>query len=99
MDLDHIDSPHNATTTGLGEAVYKKVESLWPGGYYVVGWVFAAAGIAQVAVAAGVGLVRLIRRRRAASASGRYYSPLPTIPEVCSDHRAGCDETSVATAA
>ena len=28
MDLDHIDSPHNATTTGLGEAVYKKVEAI-----------------------------------------------------------------------
>ncbi|QDZ24432.1 hypothetical protein HOP50_13g69700 [Chloropicon primus] len=92
MDMEH----YEATGCTVLGAMYKKVESIWPGNYYVVGWVFAAAGVAQVAVAAGVGAWRMIRRRREAGRDAAY-AVLPGIPETCAS-RLG-EEDAIAVAA
>ncbi|WZN58630.1 hypothetical protein HKI87_01g01540 [Chloropicon roscoffensis] len=69
-------------TTGALSALYRRVESAWPGNYYGVGWVFVAAGVVQVAVAVGIGAWRLLRRRAEGDAGPSHYEALPSIPEV-----------------
>lgn len=69
-------------TTGALSALYRRVESAWPGNYYGVGWVFAAAGVVQVAVAVGMGAWRLLRRRAEGDAGPSHYEAIPSIPEV-----------------
>mmetsp|Transcript_13415 Transcript_13415/g.25624 ORF Transcript_13415/g.25624 Transcript_13415/m.25624 type:complete len:103 (-) Transcript_13415:211-519(-) len=80
-------------------------KKLWPGfiwpHYYSLGWFFAAAGVAQVGVAIGVGVWKLIKRRREYlndfNSHHQNYDALPS--EVCILSRLGEDTTSIASAA
>ena len=71
--------------------------TLWPGGFYVVGWIFAAVGAVQVGVAATRGLWRLIRRCRESrgAPSSQTYAALA----LSADGRVSNADRSVALAA
>ncbi len=66
---------------------------------HLLGWLFAAAGVAQVGVAIGVGVWKAVRSRRSAAlAEQEGYGRLNIDPVVCVA-RLGDQAGGVATAA
>mmetsp|Transcript_9823 Transcript_9823/g.25228 ORF Transcript_9823/g.25228 Transcript_9823/m.25228 type:complete len:100 (-) Transcript_9823:1129-1428(-) len=99
-----MDSQNVSNVTILGDpwsGLQKRM--MWPRFLmhpgYALGWFFAAAGVAQVGVAIGVGIWKAVRSRRtAALAEQEGYGRLAIDPDVCIA-RLGDQNSGIATAA